>query len=69
MNVPTEMLCYYFIVFFTKAPSLLPGLEPVTFRMPNIANGANGCANGSNACTNGDYGCINGCANGWLMNG
>ena len=43
------MLCY----FFTKAPSPLPGLEPATFRMLKIANGANGCANDSNACANG----------------
>ena len=64
MNVPTEMLCY-FIVFSTKAPSLLPGLEPVTFRMLKITNGANGCSNGSNACANG----ANGCINGWLTNG
>ena len=54
-----------FIVLFTKAPSLLPGLEPVTFRMLKITNGANGCSNGSNACANG----ANGCINGWLTNG
>ena len=59
MNVPTEMLCY-FIVFFTKPTSLPPGLEPVTFRMLKITNGANGCSNGSNACANGANGYING---------
>ena len=52
-------------IFFAKAPSPLPGLEPVTFCMLKIANGANGCSNGSNACANG----ANGCINGWLTNG
>ena len=63
------MLCY--AIFFTKAPLPLPGLEPATFRMLKIANGANGCANdsnacanGPNACANGANGCTNGCANG-----
>ena len=62
--------CYF--ILFAKAPSPLPGLEPVTFRMLKIANDANGCANGSNtcangpnACANGANGCTNGCANGY----